>query len=185
MVACCQGLGAEDRTAPNTPRDLRKLAIQSLESGDTKAATKYAAEWMTKNTNAQAYYYGDWLHDGTQIMGLAALKEGRLDEAKNYLLKAGATPGSPRLNSSGPSMVLAQQLLEKDEKEVVIQYLDLVAKFWAHASEGYLRKAEEKTPGAAAFLVQLHKDHQKQIDLWKVQIRDGKKPKLNASGSLR
>ena len=81
-------------------------------------------------------------------------------------------------------MVLAQQLLEKGEKEVVIQYLDLVAKFWAHASDDYLRRAEEKKPGASAILIQIHKEHQKQIDLWKEQIHAGKKPKLHDSAAL-
>jgi hypothetical protein len=81
-------------------------------------------------------------------------------------------------------MFLAQQLLEKNEKEAVIQYLDLAAKFWAHTSDENLRKAEEKAPGASAVFKALNKEHQKQIDLWKQEILAGNKPKLNESSSL-
>jgi hypothetical protein len=175
-----------EQRSPNASRNptLKKLAIQSLTAGDTKAATQYAGEWLNNNTNQKAYYYGTTVHDANQIMGVAALKEGRVADAKSYLLKAGATRGSPGLNSSGPNMVLAQQLLEKKEAEAVIEYLDLVAKFWASASDEYLRKLEEKSPGASAFFQQLHKEHQKQIDSWKKEIQAGNRPKLNNSTSL-
>jgi hypothetical protein len=81
-------------------------------------------------------------------------------------------------------MFLAQQLLEKNEKEAVIQYLDLVAKFWANSSDEYLRKAEEKAPGTSTVFKELNKEHQKQINLWKQEILAGNKPKLNESTSL-
>jgi hypothetical protein len=34
------------------------------------------------------------------------------------------------MNSFGPNMILAKELLEKGEKETVIEYFDLCAKFW-------------------------------------------------------
>ena len=46
------------------------------------------------------------------------------------MLKAGATPGSPQLDSFGPSMTLAKELLEKGERQAVIEYFQLCAKFW-------------------------------------------------------
>ena len=45
-------------------------------------------------------------------------------------MAAGATPGSPQLNSFGPNMTLAKELLEKGQSEVVLQYLALCKKFW-------------------------------------------------------
>jgi hypothetical protein len=172
--------GLKNSNRPNW----RKLAIRSLETGDTKAATRYAEDWLNATTNRRSYYYGTVMHNANQIMGVSALKEGRVADAKDYLLKAGGSPGSPQLNSSGPHMFLAQQLLEKNEKEAVIQYLDLAAKFWAHTSDENLRKAEEKAPGASAVFKALNKEHQKQIDLWKQEILAGNKPKLNESSSL-
>lgn len=171
---------SDTATTPN----LKKLAIESLAAGDTRATTQYAGQWLNNNTNQKAYYYGTTVHDANQIMGVAALKEGRVADAKSYLLKAGATRGSPGLNSSGPNMVLAQQLLEKKETQAVIEYLDLVAKFWASSSDEYLRRVEEKTPGAAAVFQLLNKEHQKQIDSWKREIQAGNKPNLNNSTSL-
>jgi len=38
------------------------------------------------------------------------LKEGKVEDAKHYLLEAGKTPGSPQLNSFGPDMSLAEEL---------------------------------------------------------------------------
>ena len=53
-----------------------------------------------------------------------------MKNAEKYLLDAGKTPGSPQLNSFGPNMELARELLEKGEKETVLKYLDLCSKFW-------------------------------------------------------
>jgi len=185
VAAETNSIAAEpDSKASARPPSLRQLAIQSLELGDTEAATRHATEWLNTTTNRRAYFYGTVVHDANQIMGVAALKEGRVADAKTYLLKAGASPGSPQLNSFGPRMFLAQQLLEKNEKEVVVEYLDLVAKFWASSSDEYLRQAEERSPGASATIKELNREHQKQIDAWKQDISAGTKPKLNKSTSL-
>jgi len=53
-----------------------------------------------------------------------------LEEAKKRLIKAGETPGSPPLNSFGPNMKLAKELLLVGEKETVLQYLEDCSKFW-------------------------------------------------------
>ena len=58
------------------------------------------------------------------------MQAGDLNQAKQYLLAAGQTPGSPVLNSFGPNMLLAKELLEKGERAVVLQYFELCAKFW-------------------------------------------------------
>ena len=57
-------------------------------------------------------------------MGLAALQEGDTEAAKGYLLAAGGTPGSPQLDSFGPTMTLAQALLGRGESAVVLEYPD-------------------------------------------------------------
>ncbi len=46
------------------------------------------------------------------------------------MLKAGDTPGSPQLDSFGPNMTLAKELLEKGDQQTVLQYLTLCGKFW-------------------------------------------------------
>ncbi|HEV3240561.1 MAG TPA: RNA polymerase subunit sigma-24, partial [Casimicrobiaceae bacterium] len=54
----------------------------------------------------------------------------RMADAKQFLLKAGATRGSPQLDSFGPNMSLAKDLLEKGERDTVLQYFELCRKFW-------------------------------------------------------
>ena len=74
--------------------------------------------------------YGNVIYDANIILGRVALKENNIQKAKHYLLEAGKTPGSPQLNSFGPSMGLAKELLKKGEREVVIEFFQLCAKFW-------------------------------------------------------
>ncbi|MEM8947647.1 MAG: RNA polymerase subunit sigma-24, partial [Planctomycetota bacterium] len=37
---------------------------------------------------------------------------------------------SPQMDSFGPNMTLAKELLEKGEKEVVLEYFELCRTFW-------------------------------------------------------
>jgi hypothetical protein len=73
---------------------------------------------------------GNRIHNGNLLLGRSALRAGRREEARAYLLAAGRTPGSPQLDSFGPSMALAKEMLETGEGETVIQYLDLCHRFW-------------------------------------------------------
>lgn len=140
------------------------LALAALEAGETGLAKRHAAETLHKNTDDKSSNYGNIIHNANQILGRAALLEGKLEDAKAYLLKAGATPGSPQLDSFGPQMPLARELLEKGEKETVLQYLDLVSKFWAS-------EKEESVLGK-----QLSKEHAATISGWKREIAEGKIP---------
>ena len=111
------------------------LALAALEAGETGLARKHAEDSLLNNQDRKSSQFGNIIHDANQILGRCALREGKLADAKTYLLKAGATPGSPQLNSFGPQMQLARELVEKGEKEAVLQYLDLVSLFWAPEQE--------------------------------------------------
>ena len=110
---------------------LRSLAEGSLNEGNLPAAQAQAeqlleiAEDFTGNWN-----YGNAIHHGNLILGRIALQKEDLDLAKKHLLLAGDTPGSPQLSSFGPNMLLAKELLEVGEQEIVLQYIDLCANFW-------------------------------------------------------
>lgn len=169
---------------PVSPPSDWELATTAISNGDTRAATFHAGRMLANNKNRKSWAYGNIVHEGNQILGLAALKEGRVADAKHYLILAGKTPGSPQLDSFGPNMMLAQRLLDKGQKDVVIQYLDLVAKFWAHTSPADLARMEKKKPGFAATVRKMDRDKQRQINTWKRQIRAGQKPKLNNSDGL-
>ena len=47
-----------------------------------------------------------------------------------HLGKAALAAGSPALGSFGPNMRLALELLQRDEREVVLEYFELCSKFW-------------------------------------------------------
>ncbi|HWC65689.1 MAG TPA: hypothetical protein VG777_06380, partial [Thermoanaerobaculia bacterium] len=63
-------------------------------------------------------------------LGLVALRSGNVAEAKSRLLAAGRTTGSGTLDTFGPNMLLAKELIEKGERDVVLDYLELCRKFW-------------------------------------------------------
>lgn len=110
---------------------LTKMAPKALEMGETEKAKSYAELLLKNAENFQGNWnFGNAVHVANLVLGLIALDENKMDEAKNFLLEAGKTPGSPPLNSFGPNMLLAKELLEKEEFETVSQYLELVGVFW-------------------------------------------------------
>lgn len=115
---------------------LDKLAKSAFKAGDMEKASGYANELL----KAAARYRGDWnygnaIHHGNNVLGLITLKQGDIKKADEYLLKAGQTPGSPQLGSFGPNMSLAKELLEKGEREKVLQYFESCRNFWQMGGE--------------------------------------------------
>lgn len=54
--------------------------------------------------------------------------------AKTYLMAAGRTPGSPQLNSFGPNMSLAKDLLASGERDAVLDFFMSWRSFWKMGS---------------------------------------------------
>ena len=127
-----------------------------LVAGETEKAKDYAETLLKQaETLKDDWNYGNAIHVANLVLGHIALDSGDMTEAKRYLLAAGNTPGSPQLNSFGPDMRLAKALLEKGEKETVLEYFDLCAKFW-----------------------KLKRDR---IDEWKAAIEKDKMPQFGAN----
>ncbi len=93
------------------------------------------------------------IHDANDVLGRVALRSGNLPQARDYLLKAGATPAGGTMSIVGPRMQLAQALLDHGERDVVLQYLEKIEASWER--------------GAI------------QIDHWIAAIRMGKMERLN------
>ena len=93
---------------------------ESFANETLRIAEKYKKDWN----------YGNAIHKGHLTLGRIALRRGDIEEAKKQLILAGKTPGSPQLDSFGPNMVLAKELLDKGEKEVVLEYFKLCEVFW-------------------------------------------------------
>jgi len=107
---------------------LTDLGASAFHAGNIEKAAAYAEEML--EVNVDDWNYGNRIHYGNLTLGQIALLEGNIEEAKSRLVAAGETPGSPQLNSFGPDMTLAQELLEHGEAEVVLEYLSLCLKFW-------------------------------------------------------
>ena len=110
---------------------LTNTALYSYEIGKTEDAMKYANELLKLADSFQSNWnYGNAIHKGNIVLGRIALTSNKVELAKEYLYKAGNTPGSPQLNSFGPNMTLAKELLERSERDVVKKYLIQCGKFW-------------------------------------------------------
>lgn len=119
------------------------VATRKLEAGTNEKAKRFASELLTLSGNYKDdWNYGNAIHKGNLILGRVALRAENLEASKQYLLCAGETPGSPQLNSFGPNMSLAKELLEAGEKEAVLEYFNLCANFWEMDS-GMLKFWEE------------------------------------------
>ena len=149
----------EQLEAAQSPVDrlfaLPDAAKQSFVLGRIEDARKYALELKALVPQLSDLMTGNAVHDSHMVLGRIAVHEGRIEEAKEHLLKAGTTPGSPVLDSFGPNMSLAKDLLEKGERQVVLEYFELCREFWDMG-------------------------HQK-LDTWSRQVRAGKVPDFGAN----
>lgn len=119
--------------------ELPRLALTALEAGEYGRAEQYARELMSGSPNSgPAVYYGNL------VLGRLALqRDNDMAAAKRLLLASAATAGSPTLNSFGPNMTLARDLLLRGEREAVVQFLELCRKFWKTSNA--LKKLDEWT----------------------------------------
>lgn len=132
---------------------------------DEQITTAYKAndfgkvkELAKENLGLAAVYRCNWnfgnaIHDTNRVLGLVSLKSGDIDRAASYLLKAGKSTGSPQLNSFGPELDLANELLQLGKVDAVKSYLKDIKSFW------------EMDNG--------------QVDAWLAEIEKGGKPQLN------
>ena len=110
---------------------LCELAVLLVDEGELEKAREYANEVLTLAPKYKNdWNYGNAIHKGHIAIGRIELRNGNLDNSKKHLLEAGRTPGSPQLDSFGPNMLLAKELLEKGEDDVVITYLNHCGTFW-------------------------------------------------------
>lgn len=135
---------------------LNDAAKESFVAGKIEDAGKYAHELLTLLPKFQNNWnYGNAVQDANLVLGRIAVREGRIEEAKRFLIEAGKSPGSPQMNSFGPNMSLAKDLLEQGERDSVLQYFELCRTFW------------EMDRG--------------QLDKWAQEVKAGKIPQFGAN----
>ncbi len=153
-----QSLAAYERAVQKTAEERRgsletAAARAAVFVGETGKARDYAARALKRAEQNRSWDYGNVIHQGNLVLGQLELRAGEIEEAEKYLLEAGKTPGSPQLNSFGPNMYLALELLKKARTKAVLEYLDLCGSFW----------------------------DRERIELWSKEIESGKTPDFGAN----
>ena len=75
---------------------LNDAAKESFVAGKVEDARKYAQELLAMLSRFKGNWnYGNAVQDSNLVLGRIAVREGRIDDAKRYLIESGKTPGSP------------------------------------------------------------------------------------------
>lgn len=110
---------------------LPRAAAAAFHLGQLAEAKVYAQRALALAPSyPDNWNYGNAIHLGHSVLGLLALSEGDLPKAVTELRESASTPGSPQLNSFGPTMQLAKALLRHGHADAVLEYLNECRVFW-------------------------------------------------------
>ncbi len=110
---------------------LAPVGMTKVKGGAIAKAKRLAEELLLLSSEYKDdWYYGNAIHKSNLILGRIALREGKMEAAKQFLLRAAETPGSPQLDTFGPNMSLAKELLEAGEQAAVLDYFKHCRSFW-------------------------------------------------------
>ena len=110
---------------------LDDLIIEAYSSNNYDSAKALISEYLElADVYRCNWNYGNAIHDANRILGRISIKNGKIDEAAAYLLKAGKSTGSPQLDSFGPELDLANLLLKLGQRDEVLIYLKDIESFW-------------------------------------------------------
>jgi hypothetical protein len=128
----------------------------AFDAGDMIKARAYAEQFISAAAASKGgWNTGNLTHKGNLVLGRIVVREGRIADALIFLERSGQTTGSPQMNSFGPNMSLAKDLLEAGETAAVLAYFERCRAFW-------------KMGGS-------------QLDKWAAEVRNGKIPNFGAN----
>jgi tetratricopeptide (TPR) repeat protein len=116
--------------------DQRRLVLPdgaqaAYEAGAFVRAELWASEMLDDASGHQDNPdFSDEIHYGNIVLGRVALQKGDAKTAGNDLVQAAAIVGNPHLDTFGPNMMLARELIRKGDRKPVVEYLDSCGKFW-------------------------------------------------------
>lgn len=166
-----------DANAASTDRQRRDLAVRAMDASEEALDLAHGADQrrLVLPDGAQAAYeagasvraglwademlgdadghqddtsYSDEIHYGNIVLGLLALQKADVKTAGNDLVQAAAIAGNPHLDTFGPNMMLAQELLRKGDRKPVLEYFDSCARFWTSGDKRLKRWRAEVNAGA-------------------------------------
>ena len=109
---------------------LGQLSKAAIEVGEDGIADQRAREELELVPSLHGFMVPNTLHEGHILLGELALRRNDDALAARELMTAAEVDGSATLNSFGPNTELAQQLLARGQRDVVIRYLERVGRFW-------------------------------------------------------
>ena len=110
---------------------LPRSAAAAFHLGQLTEAKLYATRALALAPSyPDNWNYGNAIHLGHTVLGLLALNDQDPGTAITELHASGQTPGSPQLNSFGPTMQLAKALLKLGYVEPVLAYIEHCRAFW-------------------------------------------------------
>ena len=115
--------------------------------------TNYAAKLLREHGQSGDPENGYAVYAGNLILSQAALDKNNNAAAGKYLLQAATSLGVREVADNGPDMTVARVLIERGDKDTVIEYLRRCRNLW---------------PKGAPLL-----------DRWQTQIRNGRTPNFN------
>jgi tetratricopeptide (TPR) repeat protein len=122
-----------------------EMAEAAFKIGDFPAAAELAKIYLESSDRPA-------VQRANTILGRVALRDGDVDRARQYLLDSAGPRAARDIGMSGPTLVLAKELIERGEREAVLQYLEDCLQLWPRG-ESALR-------------------------IWIADIRNGKTPKF-------
>ncbi len=125
------------------------MADAAFKLGDFAGAAELAKIYLRGNDRTAP-------QRANTILGRVAMRSGNVPGAKQYLLDSSKPDAEKDVSLAGPSMVLAKELLEQGEREVVLQYLDNCLSLWPRGENV--------------------------LQLWMAEIKNGRTPKFGNLG---
>lgn len=111
--------------------ELTYAVIITIDSGDLQLAEVHVKDLEQRLTQHEKdFNYFNALHKINTAKGRLALSRGDIDSAKKFLLNSIKIQNTPQLQTFGPNMSLARDLLEEGELSVVLEYLSLCKLIW-------------------------------------------------------
>lgn len=130
-------------------RLLHHLARTACEIGADTEARVYASALLKSIPRQPSYAKGSAIHYGHAVLGRLALRAGDIGSAARHLIKSVHNVSGPGLESGGPYMKLAQELLDCGQSAVVLRYLAECGIFWQHDFGKLNQWRKETTRGVA------------------------------------
>jgi tetratricopeptide (TPR) repeat protein len=104
------------------------MAEAAFKVGDFPGAAQFAKIYLRGKDRTA-------LQRANTILGRVALRTGDLNSAKRYLLDSSGPESGKEVSLAGPTMVLAKELLEQGEHDIVLQYLENCLQLWPRGED--------------------------------------------------